>query len=523
MRLYLFLIGPHTKKGVSLMDSIIEMINIRKEFPGVVALDNITFDLKPGEVHLLLGENGAGKSTLMKILSGVYTPTKGLIVINGKKFSKLTPKESADNKISVIFQELSLINELSIAENLFVGKIPVKKFLGFPVVDTKYMNKKTKEMLEKVGLERYPSTKVENLSISEKQLVEIAKALVADSKILIMDEPTSSLTEEEANNLFRIIKDLKSSGVGIIYISHKLRETKIIGDRVTILKDGVSVTTKNMEDIKSEEEIVSLMVGRELKNKYFHTQRKSQSTDKVIFKALNITRKDEKVKNVSFELRENEVLGFAGLVGAGRTELMNAIFGSEKKISGEIYLHGKKVNTKSPYHSLKNEIGMITENRRETGLLPNFEIRHNLALVKRLKDSRLEGIIGLIKKKAELELAEEQRKKLQLKCSSVKQMITELSGGNQQKVIIGKWLAASASLMIFDEPTKGIDVGAKSEIYSLIRKLADEGKGIIMVSSELPELLTVCDRIIVFGKGEIKAILPIEEATEEKILKAATM
>jgi len=504
------------------MGNIIEMKNIRKEFPGVVALDNVTFDLRPGEVHLLLGENGAGKSTLIKILSGALAPTKGQIVINGKKFSKLTPRESLDNKISVIFQELSVISTLSIAENLFVGKLPTNKFLGFSLLNSEYMNKKAKEIMKKVGLKRRSSELVGNLSISEKQLVEICKALLADSKILIMDEPTSSLNIEEANNLFKIIKKLKSSGMGIIYISHKIQETKIIGDRITIFKDGVNVLTKNMDEIKSKEEIVSVMVGRKLKNKYSNVQHQSKGTSEVIFKALNITRKDKKVKNISFELYKKEILGFAGLVGAGRTELMSAIFGAEKIISGEIYLYGKKIAIKSPYHMIKNQIAMITEDRRETGILPNFEIWENIVLAKRLKNSKMGGIFGLVNKKKELKLADEQRKKIQLKCSSVKQMITQLSGGNQQKTIIGKWLAASAKLIIFDEPTKGIDVGTKSEIYSIMRKLANEGKGIIMVSSELPEILTVCDRIIVFGNGEIKAVLSISEATEKKIMMAAS-
>lgn len=509
------------KKGFA-MNKLVQMKNIRKEFPGVIALDDISFDLNAGEVHLLLGENGAGKSTLMKILSGVYTPTHGTIVIEGKEYSKLTPEESGKRGISVIFQELSVINKLSIAENLFVGKLPTKKFLGSKVYDKKYAINKAKELMEMVGLNRTPTTLVDDLTISEKQLVEIAKALAADSKIIIMDEPTSSLTIEETGNLFRIIRRLKEHGVGMVYISHKLEEMKQIGDRVTVIKDGVTVGTKKMEEVASEEEIVSMMVGRELKNKYFHTQHESHATKEVIFRAENISRKDNKVKNISFELYQHEILGLAGLVGAGRTELMNTIFAGESYSKGDIYLHGKKLKIKSPYYSIKNDIAMITENRRETGIIPNFEIWRNLALAKRLKGSKLGGIGGTIDKKKERVLAREQQEKVQIKCSSLNQLITELSGGNQQKVIIGKWLAANAKLIIFDEPTKGIDVGTKSEIYAIMRKLADQGIGIIMVSSEMPELLTVCDRIVVFGEGSIKGILSAKEATEEKILITAT-
>ncbi len=504
------------------MDKIIEMKNIQKLFPSVVALDNITFDLYPGEVHVLIGENGAGKSTLMKILSGVYTPTQGTIVINGKEYSKLTPKESMEHGISVIFQELSVIDELSIAENLFVGKLPTTRALGvLPMVDHKYINQRAQELLDQVGLRVKPTTMVENLSISQKQLVEIAKALASNAKVLIMDEPTSSLNLEEVNNLFTIIRALKKSGVGIVYISHKMRELREIGDRITVLKDGKTVGTKKIEDVGSDEEIVSMMVGRELKNSYFNREM-SHVTNQVIFEARHIVRADKKVDDVSFQLHQGEILGFAGLVGAGRTELMNVIYGSEQPASGEIWMDGKKLVIKSPYHSIKNGIGMITENRRQTGFMDNFEIWRNIAIARSLKESKLNGTWGLTSRRKELTLAREFSKKMRVKCTSVEQMVANLSGGNQQKVIIGKWLAADARLLIFDEPTRGIDVGAKNEIYQIMRDLANQGKGIIMVSSELPELLSVCDRIVVFGGGKIRTILSAEEATEEKIMLAAT-
>lgn len=503
------------------MSYLVEMKNITKRFPGVTALEDINFQLIPGEVHVLLGENGAGKSTLMKILSGVYEPSEGMIVLNGREYSRLTPKESADNKVSIIYQELSVIDELSIGENIFVGKLPTKKFLNIELVDYSYIEKQTKELLKKVGLDREPSVLVKRLAISEKQQVEIAKALAADAKIIIMDEPTSSLTIEETNNLFRIIRQLKSEGVGIVYISHKLKEIKEIGDRVTILKDGKYVGTKNIKDVEIEE-LVTMMVGRELKEKYLGNSHEQRGTDEVIFKVENLTRIDNKVRNISFELHKGEILGFAGLIGSGRTELMNAIFRVDRIKSGDIYLFGEKLNIKNPYEAIKKGMALVTENRRETGFFHNFEIWKNVSMAPLIKNSKLGGTWGLLDKAKEKAYANEQKESLRIKCSSIDQNITELSGGNQQKVIIGKWLAAESNMIIFDEPTKGIDVGAKSEIYGIMRKLAEEGKAIIMVSSEMPELLSVCDRIAVFKEGEIKTILSSDEATEEKILLAAT-
>lgn len=502
------------------MNKIIEMKGIRKTFPGVLALDDITFDLYSGEVHVLIGENGAGKSTLMKILSGVYTPTEGTIVIDDKEYDKLTPQMSQQLGISVIFQELSSIDTLSIAENLFVGKLPQRKVAGIPVVDYKKMNDAAESTLAKVGLNISPSRLVSSLSISQKQQVEIAKALVADARVIIMDEPTSSLNQKEVEDLFTIIRRLKEDGVGIVYISHKLRELSEIGDRITILKDGKTVTTRMLQDIEPKE-IVSLMVGRELTNTYYNKD-KSHVTDECIFEARNIIRKDKKVDDVSFKLLQGEILGFSGLVGAGRTELMNVLFGAEKMQSGEVFLKGEPVIIKNPYHSIKKGIGMITENRRKTGFMHNFEIWKNVIIARTLKGTRAEGTLGLLRKAEEKKTAGEYSRNLNVKCTSIDQMITQLSGGNQQKVIIAKWLAADSQVLIFDEPTRGIDVGAKNEIYRIMRMLADQGKGIVMVSSELPELLSVCDRILVFNEGKIAAEFGAEDATEEKIMFAAT-
>ncbi|WP_078544658.1 sugar ABC transporter ATP-binding protein [Litchfieldia alkalitelluris] len=502
------------------MKYIVEMEKISKEFPGVKALQEVDFNLLPGEVHVLLGENGAGKSTLMKILCGVYEPTEGNIIIDGVSSSKLTPKEATSQGISIIYQELSVIDDLSIAENLFVGKIPTKKVFGMNLVDRDYMKKVAIKLLERVGLNRDPYELVGELSISEKQQVEIAKALASDAKVLIMDEPTSSLTDGEIEKLFKVIRQLKSEGVGIVYISHKLKEIKIIGDRITILKDGKYVATRDLATTETNE-MIKLMVGRELQSKYI-ARKEENGTSEVIFEVKNLTRKDEVVKDINFELYKGEILGFAGLIGSGRTELMNAIVGSDQLKEGELILNGKVLKNKTPYDAVKNRIAYITENRRESGFFPNFEIWRNISISSLINDSKFGGLSGFVNRKKEMSWAAEQKDRLSIKCSSLEQNVTELSGGNQQKVIIGRWLAAGSDLFIFDEPTRGIDVGAKSQIYKIMRELADSGKGVLVVSSELPELLSICDRIAVFHEGKLNGILTSEEATEEKIMAKAT-
>ena len=464
-------------------NSLVEMKNITKKFGIVTALNEISFKINRGEVHVLLGENGAGKSTLMKILSGVYQPTSGKIIIGGKDYDYLTPKLSFENKISIIYQELSVIDELSIQENLFVGKLPIKKVFGVEIVDYKYMEKVTNKLLNKIGLNRNPYTLVEDLTISEKQQVEIAKALASDADVIIMDEPTTSLTESETNNLFRIIRQLKMEGKGIVYISHKLKE---------------------------------------LKESRYDSNNTKINKKKVIFEVNNLTRKDEKVKNISFEINEGEVLGFAGLVGSGRSELMEAIFGVHPIKNGNIKIFGKESVPKNEYDSIKRGMGFVTENRRETGFFHNFDIKQNISILPFIKNSKLKGTWGLVNDKKEKEYGLKGKNQLNIKCASIDQNITELSGGNQQKVILSKWMMADSSLIIFDEPTKGIDIGSKSEIYTIIRKLSDEGKIIMMVSSEMPELLAVCDKIAVFKEGEIAKILSIEEASEEVIMQILT-
>ncbi|MDR2137413.1 MAG: ATP-binding cassette domain-containing protein, partial [Synergistaceae bacterium] len=433
------------------MDRLVEMKNIEKRFPGVVALKNITFDLYSGEVHVLIGENGAGKSTLMKILSGVYAPTSGTITVCGRMFASLTPREAINQGIRLIFQELSVVDKLSVMENIFLGRLPTTKSGVFPWrVDFRKMRDYAREVLDQVGLRVRPDVMVGNLSISQKQQVEIAKALAAKARVIIMDEPTSSLNRGETDNLFGVIETLKKKGVGVIYISHKIRELKRIGDRLTVLKDGVTVGTLNAKDAP-EEKIVPMMVGRELTNHFFNRET-SHVGDGVVFEARNITRSDQKVENVSFSLKEGEILGFAGLVGAGRTELMNSIFASEPISSGEMYLNGKKLSVKSPYRSIREGVGMITENRRKNGFMDNFEVWRNIAIVRSIKESAMNGIWGLLRKGSDISLAEKYRERMQIKCTSVFQMMTTLSGGNQQKAIIARWLAADARLLIFDEP-----------------------------------------------------------------------
>lgn len=503
------------------MQPIVEMRNIRKVFPGVVALDNISLEVLPGEVHALLGENGAGKSTLMKTLSGAYTPTSGQIVIDGESFDQLTTRQSADAGISIIYQELSVIDQISIMETIFVGNLATKKVLGIPVTDPKTMYRRTQELLAKVGLDKDPDTWVRDLSISEKQMVEIARAIAFDARVIVMDEPTSSLTDDEVNQLFAIIEQLRSEGRSVIYISHKLKEIKTICDRVTVLKDGTAVGTHDVDDV-SVDELVTMMVGRELKDKFNEKHEGQLRSDEVILEVQNLSRKDGYVEDASFKLYKGEILGFSGLVGAGRSELMEVVFGAHKSRSGKVILNGKELKIKTPYDAVKQGLGMLTEDRRHTGILEKFTLRRNFALGEQIKTSKLGGLWGLIDFRKENEITQQQAAAMQVKMRDLDQLISELSGGNQQKVLLGRQLATNAGVIIFDEPTKGIDVGTKAEFYRIMRELADNGVGVIVVSSEMPELLAVCDRIIVMAEGKQRAEFDIEDATEENLVKAAT-
>lgn len=497
---------------------ILTMEKISKKFGPIYALKDVNLEIYPGEVHALLGENGAGKSTLMKILTGIYTPTSGEIKSLTQNYTELTPQQASDERISIIYQELSVIDELSVLENLFVGNLPIKQGL-VKVVDWKTMKKKARDIFNQMGVKITLEQPVEEISISYKQMVEIAKSLLSEAKILIMDEPTSSLTDTEVSALFKIIEDLKAKGVAIVYISHKLKEIQQIADRYSVLKDGTVVDTGLCEG-KNNDYYIRQMVGRDIAHNYVDPNRNPNTP--VLLEVKNLSsRKDKRIQNVSFDVREGEIIGFFGLVGSGRTELMNCLFGADKISSGEILYKGKDITPKSPVHAVKNGIAYVTENRRQTGFFDNFSIGKNIAIPKAIKDHGFYGMGGIINRKAERKIAEFQSERFSVKAQNITQNITELSGGNQQKVIIGKWMAMNPSLIIFDEPTRGIDVGAKSDIYGIMREVSDVNVAVIMISSELPEILAVCDRIAVFADGKISRILDHKDANEDIILEYA--
>ncbi|MFM0738804.1 ATP-binding cassette domain-containing protein [Paraburkholderia xenovorans] len=498
-------------------ESLVTVRNITKRFPGTVALKDVSFDVRPGEVHVLLGENGAGKSTLMKILSGIYEPTSGSIVAGGAEYDKLTPTLSAELGIKLIYQELSVIDYLSIEENLFVGRIPTVRKFGVSVVDRAYMRRRATDALARVGLKRHPRTLVGDLGISEKQQVEIAKALASDAKVIIMDEPTSSLTDTEVDHLFAVIDDLRSQGVGIVYISHKLKEIPVIGDRVSILKDGSYVGTYDARTTPTDR-LVALMVGREI----VHGRPGGSAVHaNPVLSVKKLSSRDGSVRDVSFDVRQGEILGFAGLMGSGRSELMETIFGVRSKAVGQVVLNGRELDIDSPYKAVKQGLAFVTEDRRATGFFHNFNIEENIYVASALRSSKRALSLGWVDRTRQRQFGIQYKEKLSIRCASTIQNITELSGGNQQKAIIAKWLAADSDVFIFDEPTRGIDIGAKSEIYAIMRALADAGKAILMVSSELPELIAVCDRIAVYRDGSIAATLDNADATEESIMQIA--
>ncbi|WP_203522313.1 D-allose ABC transporter ATP-binding protein AlsA [Sodalis sp. RH15] len=501
----------------------IKMEGIAKSFGPVQALKSVDFEIFTHEIHALLGENGAGKSTLMKILSGIYEPTAGKITIDNIEYNRLDHKIAAKLGIGIIYQELSVIDELTVLENLFIGRLPVKRTLGFNRVDWQEMRTKAAIMLLRVGLKVRLDEKVRNLSISQKQMLEIAKTLMLDARVIIMDEPTSSLTYNEVDYLFLIMNQLRQDGTAIVYISHKLNEIRRICNRFTVMKDGNSVASGRVTDVTNDD-IVRMMVGRELQNR-FRAMKESVGVEDAdtIFEVCDITSKDKRrVKHISFTVKRGEIMGFAGLVGSGRTEFMNCIFGVEPTSTGRVKLHNVDITPSSPLDALKKGMGYITESRRENGFFENFSIAQNIAISKSLKDGGFKGAMGLFNQERERELAEQQKELLSLKCSSVDQNITELSGGNQQKVLISKWLCCEPEVIIFDEPTRGIDVGAKAEIYKVMRNLAATGKTILMVSSELQEILSVCDRIAIFCEGQLANILDNNESiSEEDIMKWA--
>ena len=491
-------------------DYIVELKNVTKSFPGVLALDNVQFNLKSGEVMALLGENGAGKSTLMKILSGVYTRDAGEMKIFGKEVGDMNPKLAQEMGVAIIHQELNMCQHLTVAQNMFLGR----EIIRGGQVDNKAMNAEAKRILDDLNIDMDPDTVVGDLAVSKQQMVEIAKALSTNAKILIMDEPTSALTSKEIDDLFVIIRKLKADGKGIVYISHRLEELQHSVDRVTIMRDGKYILTNDFKAMTMSE-IIANMVGREIKEKF---PRISCSKGKKILEVKNLNA-GRMVRDVNFELYEGEIVGFAGLMGAGRTETTRAIFGVDPKDSGEIILDGKSVKINCPMDAIKAGIVLAPEDRKKDGLCTKLSIRDNIALpnLDILCDK-----LGVVNRKKEKEMSDKAVSDLMIKLPNDLVDAGSLSGGNQQKVVVGKWLARNSRVVIFDEPTRGIDVAAKVEIYNLMNQLKAQGIGVMFVSSEMPEVMGISDRIIVMCDGRITGELMREDATQDQILTYAT-
>ncbi|MCA1065220.1 sugar ABC transporter ATP-binding protein [Rossellomorea aquimaris] len=490
---------------------IVEMKNIHKSFFHVEVLKGVDFDLAKGEIHALMGENGAGKSTMMKILTGIHKSNEGEIYYKGKPVEYQSPKQAEKDGIAVIHQELNIIPYLTVAENMFLGK--ELKRSPFGILKTKEMKEKTRDYLNRLGIHLDPARLAGDLSVGQQQMIEIARAIAADTEVLIMDEPTAALTDREIEALFTVMDGLRKEGVSIIYISHRMEEIFKMCDRITVLRDGQSIGTKVTTET-SFEEIVKMMVGRELGERF--PERTSVIGDDR-FKVESLSH-DGVFKDVSFTVRKGEILGVAGLMGAGRTEIMETIFGVRKKTGGRLVLDGEELHIRKPHQAIDAGIGFITEDRKDEGLVLHLTVRENLALtnLKTLSKS------GVVQEKKEKEWTEEMIRKLRIKTSGPEQEVKSLSGGNQQKVVFGKWLGTQPKLLILDEPTRGVDVGAKKEIYSIMNELTEKGFSIIMVSSELPEVLGMSDRIMVIHEGKVTAILDKGEADQEKIMEAAT-
>ena len=489
------------------MSELFRLEKLCKAFPGVKALNDVSFSIEKGEVLALMGENGAGKSTLIKILAGAYRMDSGEIFCEGKKVQINDRNDSTKLGISIIFQELNLFSNLSVAENIFVNREFRKA--GF-IYDREKTNSEAKLLLERVGLNCSPDTKLGKLSVSQRQMVEIAKALSADVRLIIMDEPTSSLTDTEVDKLFDIINNLKKRGVSILFVSHKINEVRRIADRVHILRDGVYIATLKKEEI-TEEAIIKSMVGRTLENIFV---KQYAEIGEIALEVRNLCTKNF-LKNISFNVRKGEIVGFAGLVGAGRSEVMRAVFGLDAISEGEILIDGKPVRINSPSDAIKHGLGLVPEDRKHDGLILGMSVMKNGSIVMLDKLSKH----GLINDALEYETIESYVEKLSIKTPSMEKEVKDLSGGNQQKVVVAKWLANNPQILIVDEPTRGIDVAAKKEIHNLISNLAKSGVAIIMISSEMPEVLGMCDRIYVMHEGRIRSELCREEATQEKIMK----
>lgn len=488
--------------------TVLELQHISKSFPGVKALDDVNFKLHKGTVHVLCGENGAGKSTLMKIIDGIYQADEGDLFIDGKKIVIKDPINAKANGIAMIFQELSYVPDMTLEENLCLGNWPKKGAR----IDWKAVRSRTEKLLEQEGLHYAPDVKLRSLSVSDIQMLEILKAVSNDAKIIIMDEPTSAITNKEVEVLFKKVEELKARGASIIYISHKMDEIFRIADEITVFRDGKSILTKNVEDWTMDQ-VVECMVGRKIENQY---PKEEIPIGKEILKVEGLNQPGV-FENINFHVNAGEIVGFAGLMGAGRTEIMRAVFGLDPYTSGRITIEGKEVHIKNVRQAIDNGLAMLTEDRRRTGIIPILSVKYNTTL------ASLEKIIykGRLHAEEESKMAQESCGNMNVKTPSMDTKIANLSGGNQQKVILAKWLLCDPKVLITDEPTRGIDVGAKREIYELMNKFASKGKGIIMISSELPELIGICDRIYVISEGHIAGMLSRSEFSQESIMQLA--
>jgi ribose transport system ATP-binding protein len=488
------------------------MKDIDKSFVGVHALKGVSLEVKKGEVHALMGENGAGKSTLMKVLTGIYSKDSGTITYEGKEVEFTNPKDAQEAGIAIVHQELNMMNHLSVAQNIFIGR----EMMNGKLINDKKMNEEAAKLFKRLNIDIDPDDVMGDLTVGRQQMCEIAKAISKDVKVIVFDEPTAALTESEIAELFKIIKDLRKKNLGIVYISHRMDEIKVITDRVTVMRDGEYVGTLITEN-STKDDIINMMVGRTI---YEDPKEKSNvpKDAPVVLKVENLNA-GKMVQNVSFELKKGEILGFSGLMGAGRTETARALFGADKKESGNIYINGKKIEINTPQDAVNAGIGYLSEDRKRYGVVLAESVAANSTMAS--LENFMQGIF--INKKKEKEISQEYVEKLKTKTPSVETEVINLSGGNQQKVVIAKWLIKNCEILIFDEPTRGIDVGAKSEIYHLMNELAAQGKSIIMISSELTEVLRMSDRIIVMCEGRKTGELSIEEASQEKIMHAATL
>lgn len=487
---------------------LLEMRNISKSFPGVKALDKVKLTVRAGTVHALMGENGAGKSTLMKSLFGMYHPDEGEIFLEGRPIKFTSAKQALENGVAMVHQELNQVRQASVMDNIWLGRYPKKAFF----TDEAKAYADSKRIFESLDIKLDPRTKVETLSVSEMQMVEIAKAVSYESKILVMDEPTSSLTEKEVSHLFKIIETLKKRGVGIIYISHKMEEILKISDDVTIMRDGQWITTESAKDLTTER-IINLMVGRDLTNRF---PPKTNVPGETLLEVKGLTARNQpSLQDVTFNLHQGEILGIAGLVGSKRTEIVETLFGLRSISAGEIVLHGQAVNIKNSQQAIKHGLALVTEERRQTGIFSILDVCFNSTIA---NISKYRGGLGLLNDRRRTNDTQWVIDSMNVKTPTQKTSIGSLSGGNQQKVILGRWLLTEPEVLMLDEPTRGIDVGAKYEIYQLIIDLANKGKGIIMISSEMPELLGTTDRILVMSNGRVAGIVDTASTTQEEIM-----